>query len=255
VRVVADHFSTLANESHTQFIVETPPSLPVQTDLDKLHRILLNLLSNAFKFTPAGGRVRVSLREAGPRFRLEVADSGPGIPADKREAVFERFEQLKLGGTRPRAGTGLGLSIVRDFAAMLGGNVSIGDAPERGALFVVDMPSAAPSRAAVRPMDGEHMNVREVEQLVDELHKPHPAISADRVVMEGSHGRVLVVEGNRGLVGLRRPGRVRQGRGGTPGPGVDRPDDARHERGGTGPPASSDAEVEFDVDRRADGGR
>ncbi len=95
IHAVADHFSTLANENHLQFIVETPPALPVQTDVDKLHRIVLNLLSNAFKFTPGGGRVRLSLREDGPRFRVEVADSGPGIPVDKREAVFERFEQLE----------------------------------------------------------------------------------------------------------------------------------------------------------------
>ncbi len=132
---VADHFSALANENHIQFIVETPPALAVQTDLDKLQRILLNLLSNAFKFTPGGGRVRLSLREDGSRFRVEVADSGPGIPVDKREAVFERFEQLEADPTRPRAGTGLGLSIVRDFAALLGGSASVGDAPEGGALF------------------------------------------------------------------------------------------------------------------------
>ena len=200
VRVVADHFSTLADENHIQFVVETPPALPVQTDLDKLQRILLNLLSNAFKFTKGGGRVRVSLRQAGPRFRLEVADSGPGIPADKRDAVFERFAQLEADEMRPNAGTGLGLSIVKDFAALLGGNVSVGDAPEGGALFVLDVPSAAPPGTAVRPGGGEHINVREVNQLADEFRAPRPeAVTERAVAAEDRRGRVLVVEDNRDM--------------------------------------------------------
>jgi PAS domain S-box-containing protein len=199
VRAVCGHFSTLANENQIQFIVETPAALEVETDLDKLHRILLNLVSNAFKFTPDGGRVRVSLREGGPRFRVEVADSGPGIPADKREAVFERFEQLETDTTRPRAGTGLGLSIVRDFAALLEGRVSVGDAPEGGALFVVEMPSTAPSGAAVRPLGGEQAIAHEIEQLVDELRKRHPAPDADLVATKREAGRVLLVEDNRDM--------------------------------------------------------
>jgi PAS domain S-box-containing protein len=198
VRVVAEHFSTLATEKHIQFAVETPPALHVQTDLDKLQRILLNLLSNAFKFTPGGERVRLSLREAGGRFSLEVADSGPGIPLDKREAVFERFEQLEVDAARPPAGTGLGLSIVRDFAALLGGQVSIGDAPEGGALFVLDLPSAAPPGTAIRPGSGERLNVREVDQLVDEFRAPR-AVPGGDVASERSHGRVLVVEDNRDI--------------------------------------------------------
>jgi PAS domain S-box-containing protein len=199
VRVVSDHFSTLANDSHIQFVVETPPALPVQTDLDKLQRILLNLLSNAFRFTPDGGRVRVSLREGGGRFFLEVADSGPGIPPDKRQAVFERFEQLQVDVKRPPAGTGLGLSIVRDFAALLGGQVSIGDAPEGGALFVLDLPSAAPPGTAIRSDGGERLNVHEVDQLVDEFRAPRPAARADHMAAEASQGRVLVVEDNRDM--------------------------------------------------------
>jgi PAS domain S-box-containing protein len=199
VRAVADHFSTLASENHIQYMVDTPPALPVQTDLDKLQRILLNLLSNAFKFTPDGGRVRVSLREAGSRLRVEVADSGPGIPMDKREVVFERFAQLEPDDARPRAGTGLGLSIVRDFAALLDGSVSVGDAPEGGALLVVDVPSAAPSGAAVRPTRGQQMLAREIEQLVDELRKRHPAADVDLVAAKQEGGRVLVVEDNRDM--------------------------------------------------------
>jgi PAS domain S-box-containing protein len=199
VRAVCGHFSTLASENQIQFIVETPDALEVHTDLDKLRRILLNLVSNAFKFTPDGGRVRVSLREGGPRFRVEVADSGPGIPADQREAVFERFEQLEATATRPRAGTGLGLSIVRDFAALLDGSVSLGDAPEGGALFVVELPSAAPPGAAMRPRCGEQLIAREIEQLVDELRKRRPAADAERVPAKKEARRVLVVEDNRDM--------------------------------------------------------
>ena len=155
VREVSRHFSALADEQHITFVVEAPARLLVDTDAVKLHSIVLNLLSNAFKFTPAGGRVRVTLREAGQRVQLEVGDSGPGIPVDQRQAVFDRFEQIEGEATRRHAGTGLGLAIVRDFAALLGGTVSAGEAPECGALFVVDLPIAASAGTIVRPAAGE----------------------------------------------------------------------------------------------------
>jgi signal transduction histidine kinase/DNA-binding response OmpR family regulator len=192
VRVVADHFSALAIERDITFVVDIPPALPVQTDSLRLQRILLNLLSNAFKFTPRGGHVRVSLRDAGPQFRVEVGDSGPGIPPDKGDAVFERFQQLERD-SHLHSGTGLGLSIVRDFAALLGGQASVADAPEGGALFVLDVPASAPPGHIVGPA-GEQMSTREVAQQVDELRRPHAAADAGGTSVKSGGGRILVVE-------------------------------------------------------------
>jgi signal transduction histidine kinase len=154
VRLVASHFESLAQERGLRFVLDTPAALRAQVDAEKLQRVLLNLLSNAFKFTPASGRVRCTLRQDNLRgwFAIEVADSGPGIAPDLREVVFERFRQLETGPTRRFGGTGLGLAIVREFVALHGGTVTIGEAAEGGALFTVELPGHAPSGSDVRHM-------------------------------------------------------------------------------------------------------
>ncbi|MEW5855565.1 MAG: HAMP domain-containing sensor histidine kinase, partial [Myxococcota bacterium] len=133
-RFVAGHFEVLARERGIAFRLDVPPALGAQVDQDKLQRVLLNLLANAFKFTPEGGCVRVSIREDASRgwARMEVADSGPGIPQDMREAVFERFRQLDTGVARRFGGTGLGLAIARDFVGLHQGTISVDTAPEGG---------------------------------------------------------------------------------------------------------------------------
>jgi PAS domain S-box-containing protein len=143
VRISASHFEAVAADRRIAFAVETPEALPRPLDAAKLQRILLNLLSNAFKFTPEGGRIRCALREAGEGeppggLVLEVGDSGPGVPPEHREAIFLRFRQLEAAGRH--GGTGLGLSIAKEFAELHAGRISVGDAPEGGALFRVVLP-------------------------------------------------------------------------------------------------------------------
>ena len=169
VRPMASQFDGLAREKEITYTVETPDALTAQVDPDKVRRILLNLLSNAFKFTPAGGRVRVTVREEGGRVILEVGESGPGIPPDKREAVFERFRQLEGGATRRFGGTGLGLSIARDFVALHGGTLSVGDAPEGGALFIVNLPRLAPPGTPVRTAPVQQSGAEAARTMVEVL--------------------------------------------------------------------------------------
>ena len=117
----------------------------VRADAEKLAQVLLNLLSNAVKFTPAGGRVTVTLTDTGDaegRARLCVADTGPGVPAEKREAIFEPFVQLGRGYAQQVGGTGLGLAISRDLVRGMGGELWVEDAAGGGAAFVVALPSA-----------------------------------------------------------------------------------------------------------------
>ncbi|MGY4103100.1 ATP-binding protein [Nocardia sp. R16R-3T] len=146
VRLTAAFFETIALDRGTEFRVETADH-PVWADVDPEHvqRILVNLLSNAFKFTPVGGSVRCTIRDCDEVIVVEVADSGPGIPVAQREAVFERFRQVDGSAIRSVGGTGLGLTIVRDLARLHRGSVTIADAPERGALVVVEIPRAAPA--------------------------------------------------------------------------------------------------------------
>lgn len=145
LRFIAGHFDALADERRIDFAVQAPPQLCAEVDPDKLARVLLNLLSNAFRFAPAGGQVRATVHVPRERVVFEVADSGPGVPADIRHAVFDHFAPPEVAALRrPATGTGLGLPIAYDFVALHGGLIDVTDAPGGGALFVVELPRQAP---------------------------------------------------------------------------------------------------------------
>jgi signal transduction histidine kinase len=157
VRSAAANFDSVARERCMRFEVSAPAELSAQVDPDKIRRVLLNLLSNAFKFTPAGGAIVVELTRAPhapgqqpERALLAVRDSGPGVATVQREHIFERFGQASTPDSRPVGGTGLGLSIVREFARLHRGDVSVGTAPEGGAWFEVSLPLQAPDGAVLR---------------------------------------------------------------------------------------------------------
>lgn len=152
VRNAAGGFEALAREHRVAVALEAPDRLPAEVDADKLARILVNLLANAFTFTPDGGSVRCAVAETGPdTVTIQVRDSGPGVPLAKREVIFERFRQGEEGDDRRFGGTGLGLAIVREFAGLLGGAVTVGDAPEGGASFTITLPRRAPAGTPVAP--------------------------------------------------------------------------------------------------------
>jgi signal transduction histidine kinase len=121
-------------------------------DPDKIQRVVANLLSNAIKFAPPNGALRAVLQTdpSNACAVLEVSDSGPGVPAEQRDAVFERFRQLDGGKTRRFGGTGLGLALARDFVDLHGGELTLSTAPEGGALFTASFPLRAPVGARVR---------------------------------------------------------------------------------------------------------
>jgi two-component system sensor histidine kinase BarA len=117
----------------------------VETDPGKLQQILYNFLSNAIKFTPKGGSItlsadRVTRQDNTAGVRLAVADTGPGIPEDMQDVVFEKFRQIDAGHTRRHMGTGLGLAICRELAHLIGASVSFVSETGRGATFFVDLP-------------------------------------------------------------------------------------------------------------------
>jgi len=153
LRLVTGYFDGMANERRIVLSVEAPGTLWAQVDEDKLHRILLNLLSNAFKFTPTLGKIRCSLSMTDDaQFRIEIGDSGPGVGPENRQAIFERFRQVHIEDAGHHiGGTGLGLTIVRDFVVLHGGKVFVDSAPEGGALFVIQLPLTAPSGITVQP--------------------------------------------------------------------------------------------------------
>jgi signal transduction histidine kinase len=117
---------------------EVPAGLqPVEADASRLRQILLNLVGNALKFTEHGGvRVRVVADPAtGRPLRLDVIDTGIGIPADRLEAVFERFQQVDGTTERRYGGTGLGLAISRQLARLMGFGLGVQSVVGRGSTF------------------------------------------------------------------------------------------------------------------------
>lgn len=127
--------------------MELSDDLPMMnSDPGKLRQILYNLLSNASKYTPEGGQVRMlgETLDENRRIRLVVADTGPGIDPDQHEQVFEKFRQLDSSATREHSGTGLGLAITRELSNMLGGNIRLESELGKGATFIVELPIECP---------------------------------------------------------------------------------------------------------------
>jgi PAS domain S-box-containing protein len=126
------------------------PDLVVRVDSEKLEQILLNLLSNATKFTPQGGRITLAATRHGSRVEVTVSDTGVGIPPDRLGAIFEPFVQLDPSLTRERDGTGLGLAISRDLARAMGGEVTVTSTPGSGSTFTLALPAHSPSHDTPR---------------------------------------------------------------------------------------------------------
>ncbi len=115
-------------------------TLTVFADREKVQQIVVNLLANAMKFTPAGGSVELDWRIEEESLLVRVRDTGPGIPPEKLEQIFEPFVQLRSAGSVPTGGTGLGLPISRDLARAMGGEVSASSTLGVGSIFTLTLP-------------------------------------------------------------------------------------------------------------------
>lgn len=112
----------------------------IRADPGKLRQILLNLVSNAIKFTPDGGTITTNCALDGPHVRIDIRDTGPGIPADQIERVFQPFVQVERGLTAPTEGIGLGLTISREYARGMGGDLRAASEFRSGSTFVLLLP-------------------------------------------------------------------------------------------------------------------
>ena len=113
-------------------------------DADKLIQVLINLIDNAIKYTPNGGRIRVEARQREDAVEIAVSDSGIGIPAKEIPRIFERFYRVDRARSREMSGTGLGLSIVKHIIEAHGGKVSVESQVGKGSRFVVTLPKQSP---------------------------------------------------------------------------------------------------------------
>jgi signal transduction histidine kinase len=142
VRATADSVAPSAAAKGILFDLQiAPASAMVCGDAARLHQIVWNLLSNAIKFTPASGRVTLTLSSSRSHARMVISDTGHGIRADFLPHVFDRFRQEDLSPTRTHGGLGLGLAVVRHLVEAHGGTVAAESAGEgHGATFTVMLP-------------------------------------------------------------------------------------------------------------------
>jgi signal transduction histidine kinase len=137
---VVDQFQIPAEAARVQLTAELPPECLIQADRIQIERLVSNLLSNAVKYTPAGGRVCVRLSPEDGQAKLEVEDTGQGIPASDLPHIFDRFYRVPSADLSPERGLGLGLSFVAWIAKAHGGTVGVTSEPGRGSCFTVRLP-------------------------------------------------------------------------------------------------------------------
>jgi signal transduction histidine kinase/ligand-binding sensor domain-containing protein/DNA-binding response OmpR family regulator len=158
VKEVTESFRDFSERKHIHFAFTSDiPGLEALFDHDKIERVLFNLLSNAFKFTLEGGSVAVEIHRYNHEtdkennwITLQVTDNGIGIPADKKEKIFERFFQTNSPSAILNQGTGIGLSITREFIKMHGGKIEVESEPGNGCVFTIHLP-LKPSATVAAP--------------------------------------------------------------------------------------------------------
>ncbi|SHF59497.1 HAMP domain-containing protein [Desulfofundulus australicus DSM 11792] len=140
VHQVVERFAGVAGERGIHLEVQLPDDLPpVCGDGDRLAQVLYNLIDNALRVTPAGGRVEVAARQGAGRVEVAVKDTGPGIPAHEIPLIWERFYKGDPSRRRAGGGSGLGLAIARQIIDLHGGEIKVESEPGRGAVFTITL--------------------------------------------------------------------------------------------------------------------
>ena len=195
IKDVSFSFNDLADQNGIRYVFESEiNSLTTKFDHDKIERILFNLLSNAFKFTAAGGHISVLLEvtdatngvDGCSLLEIKVVDTGLGISEEKQEKIFERFFQVDLPENLLNQGSGIGLSITHEFVKMHGGEIKVESEPGNGSCFIVRI-----------PINIEDDIVIQVEPLSNQVH------IADKTVDDSAERTkkpvILLVEDNEDL--------------------------------------------------------
>jgi signal transduction histidine kinase len=147
---IAEKFSPQARTAGVIIHVESETLPSITGDGDRLAQVFTNLVDNALKFTPAGGSITLKTAATGSTVRVEVADTGAGIPTEAQAHIFERFYQAdpsRPGGTHH--GAGLGLAIVKEIVAAHSGTISVRSEPGKGSTFTVTLPLTSPDASTV----------------------------------------------------------------------------------------------------------
>ncbi len=141
IREIVSSFDHITTERDIEFSVEFAENLPaVWIDQEKLDKVIFNVLSNAFKYTPKAGKITLKADIENDYLRIRIVDSGPGIPKDQRDVIFNRFYQIQDESNRNRLGTGIGLHLSRSLVEIHKGKIFVDDSNVHGAAFVILIP-------------------------------------------------------------------------------------------------------------------
>jgi signal transduction histidine kinase/DNA-binding response OmpR family regulator len=210
-------FREFASEKQIDFKITTqiPENAKILSDKTRIEQVVKNLLSNAFKFTPAGGQVELKINIAQPEtifkeksllqadrvYEISVRDTGIGIPEDKQKLVFEAFQQADGSTSRKFGGTGLGLAISRELTHMLGGEMCLESIEGAGSTFIIYLPENLVSNAENTPKSDEsHVNLNKEQTLTREqvnsinTNYQDDEIRDDRTKLQEGDKLILIIE-------------------------------------------------------------
>lgn len=201
IEEITAHFEAHAKQRRIHCVVLSPGPVIVEVDPERISHVVFNLVANAFKATPDGGRISCRVEtDTANRWLLTVSDTGSGIPEGMRQRIFERFQQGVEDHGETRTGTGLGLSIVKEFVELHGGIVTVGEAPGSGAAFQLEIPTMAPPQVMVRI--GTERDQHFSRSLASEsLIGPSP-IPESNIHPQSDLPRIIVVEDNEEMLHL-----------------------------------------------------
>jgi signal transduction histidine kinase len=140
VSEVSENNRKLAAAKDQELVVDVEPDLRVRGDTERLREAVDNLVSNAVKYSPLGGRIDVTAMREGNEATVRVADQGPGLSPEDIDRVFGRFQRLSAKPTGGESSTGLGLSIAKRIIELHNGRIFVESREERGAAFVIALP-------------------------------------------------------------------------------------------------------------------
>lgn len=142
IKSAVNTFEFEANAKRISLSVDVEGEIPaVRWDMRRIHHhVINNIVSNALKFTPAGGRVKISARVGDDAVQIRISDTGPGIPQEERERIFNRFERANTASPRVFGGSGLGLYNANLFVRRHGGKINVESSSDAGTTFLIELP-------------------------------------------------------------------------------------------------------------------
>lgn len=199
IREIINSFTHLAQEKNITFTIEIQEDMPeVWIDQEKLDKVIFNVLSNAFKYTPQSGCITLTADTTGSDLRIRIADSGCGIPKNLRESVFERFYQIPDEINSSKMGTGIGLHLSHSLMKIHHGHIYVEDTENTGAVFVILLPLG---KDYLQPdeMQSGH-STRNLATLVQTSLSSFTEEKEDKVISSAKNKykpKILIVEDNR----------------------------------------------------------